>query len=80
MPVLMTGTQGSSPVGAMPEMAGEDVRLHDAVEYWESAQSALAHTGLLKAAMGMLPDEAKRIVDIDIRSYSEKEQHFDVRE
>ena len=56
----MTGVQGTSPAGEMPEMAGEDVRLHDAVTYWEGAQSALAHKGLLKSAMGMLPDEAKK--------------------
>ena len=47
-------------------MAGEDVRLHDAVQFWESAQAALAHAGLLKAAMGMEPDDAKQMVDLDL--------------
>ena len=60
-------TQGSTtPAGEMPIMAGEDVRLHDAVQFWESAQAALAHAGLLKAAMGMEPDDAKQIVDLDL--------------
>ena len=47
-------------------MAGEEMRLHDAVQFWESAQAALAHAGLLKAAMGMLPDDAAKIVDVDL--------------
>lgn len=40
-----------APLTSMPNMAGEDVRLHDAVQFWESAQTALAHEGLLKAAI-----------------------------
>ena len=62
----MTSNQGTTPVGDMPIMAGEDMHLHDAVQFWESAQTALAHASLLKAAMGMQPDEAKRIVDVDL--------------
>ena len=64
----MAGTQGASPVGSMPTMQGEDMHLHDAVAYWESAQTALAHASLLKAAMGMVPDDARRIVDMDIKA------------
>ena len=64
---LMVDGQGhASPTGSiMPTLAGEDLHLHDAVAYWESAQAALAHAGLLKAAMGMVPDDAAKIVDID---------------
>ena len=46
---LMAGTQGATPYGTMPVMAGEDVHLHDAVQYWENVQAALAHATLLKA-------------------------------
>ena len=62
----MADPQGktSSP-GGMPVMAGEEMHLHDAVAFWEAAQSALADEGLLKAAMGMEPDESRKIVDID---------------
>ena len=64
---LMVDGQGHpSPMGStMPILSGEDMHLHDAVAYWESAQAALAHAGLLKAAMGMTPDDAAKIVDID---------------
>ena len=63
----MAGVQGSAlPTGSMPVMQGEEMHLHDAVQYWESTQAALAHAGLLKAAMGMEPDEASKIVDIDL--------------
>ena len=62
----MTSDPGTKPAGEMPTMAGEDMHLYDAVQYWESAQTALAHASLLKAAMGMQPDEAKRIVDVDL--------------
>ena len=62
----MVDVQASTlPAGAMPKFAGEDMRLHDAVAYWEGAQAALAHAGLLKSAMGMIPDDASRIVDIN---------------
>ena len=63
---LMAGVQSKVAPGEMPILSGEDLRLHDAVAYWESAQGALAFNGLLKAAMGMEPDEAKKIVDIDL--------------
>ena len=63
----MAGVQGALPTGSMPIMSGEDMRLHDAVQFWESAQAALAQGGLLKAAMGMEPDESNKIVDIDLR-------------
>ena len=62
----MAGVQSKVAPGEMPILSGEDLRLHDAVAYWESAQGALAFNGLLKAAMGMEPDEAKKIVDIDL--------------
>ena len=55
--------------GDMPTLPGEDLHLHDADccgVLWESAQGALAFNGLLKAAVGMEPDEAKTIVDIDL--------------
>ena len=62
----MADVQGKiTPAGTMPQFAGEEMHLHDAVAYWESAQAALAHAGLLKAAMGMEPDDAAKIVDID---------------
>ena len=62
----MPSDQGTAPPDGMPVMVGEDMRLHDAVQFWESAQTALAHAGLLKAAMGMIPDEADQIVDLDL--------------
>ena len=63
----MADVQGfTSPAGTMPILPGEDLHLHDAVTYWESAQAALAHAGLLKAAMGMVPDDALKIVDMNI--------------
>ena len=62
----MASDQGTVPLQGMPVMAGEDMRLHDAVAFWESVQTALAHAGLLKAAMGMVPDEASQIVDMDL--------------
>ena len=52
---------------SMPEMSGEDMHLHEAVQFWESTQGFLAHAGLLKAAMGMEPDESEKIVDVDLR-------------
>ena len=55
----------STPDGTMPVMSGEDMHLHNAVEYWEGVQAALAHASILKAAMGMEPDESRKIVDID---------------
>ena len=62
----------SSPLtGTMPMLSGEDMHLHDAVSYWESAQAALAQAGLLKTAMGMEPDDALKIVDIDIAKLPE---------
>ena len=62
----MVDAQGQAlPAGTMPKFAGEEMRLHDAVAYWEGAQAALAHAGLLKSAMGMVPDDASKIVDID---------------
>ena len=42
------------------------MHLHDAVQYWENLQAALAHATLLKAAMGMEPDESRKIVDINL--------------
>ena len=63
----MAGVQGNALMtSTMPVMQGEEMHLHDAVQYWESTQAALAHAGLLKAAMGMEPDEASKIVDIDL--------------
>ena len=56
----------ATPDVAMPVMAGEDLHLHDAVSYWENVQAVLAHFSLLKAAMGMVPDDAKKIVDVDL--------------
>ena len=53
----MVDGQGNAPV--VPLLAGEEMRQHDAVEYWENIQAALAHAGLLKAAMGLEPDQAK---------------------
>ena len=50
----------------MPTMTGEEMHLHEAVQFWENVQAALAHAMLLKAAMGMEPDEAKQIVDVDL--------------
>ena len=47
-------------------MSGEDMHLHDAVAYWENIQAVLAHSGLLKAAMAMEPDDARKIVDVDL--------------
>ena len=67
----MTSNQGTTPVGDMPIMAGEDMHLHDAVQFWESAQTALAHAKLLKAAMDMIPDDAKTIVDVDLSELPE---------
>ena len=66
----MAVVQGKSPA-AMPLLAGEDLHLHDAVAYWESTQAALAHAGLLKAAMGMEPDDALKIVDINLNDLPE---------
>ena len=62
----MPSDQGNPPPDGMPVMVGEDMRLHDAVKFWESAQTALAHAGLLKTAMGLIPDEADQIVDLDL--------------
>ena len=68
----MVDIQGTTtPAGKMPVMAGEEMRLHDAVQFWESTQAALAHAGLLKAAMGMLPDDAAKIVDVDLEELPE---------
>ena len=64
----MASVQGTAPLTSMPIMAGEDMRLHDAVQFWESVQTALAHVGLLKSAMGLVPDEADQIVDLDLSS------------
>ena len=61
----MADHQGNTPHAGMPVMSGEEMHLHDAVAYWEAAQGALADAGLLKAAMGMEPDESRKIVDID---------------
>ena len=61
----MADHQGNTPHAGMPIMSGEEMHLHDAVAYWEAAQGALADAGLLKAAMGMEPDESRKIVDIN---------------
>ena len=64
----MASTQDQeSKASIMPIMSGEEMHLHDAVQYWESAQAALADAQLLKAAMGMQPDEAEKIVDVDLK-------------
>ena len=68
----MADVQGKiTPAGTMPQFAGEEMHLHDAVAYWESAQAALAYAGLLKTAMGMEPDDALKIVDIDLNKLPE---------
>ena len=66
----MAVAQGKISPAAMPTLAGEDMHLHDAVAYWESTQAALAHAGLLKAAMGMEPDDALKIVDTNLGDFT----------
>ena len=64
---LMVDVQGKTlAAGVMPVMASEDMHLHDSVSYWEGVQAALAHAGLLKSAMGMDPDDALKIVDVNL--------------
>ena len=63
----MADPQGKGST-AMPIMSSEEMHLHDAVAFWESVQAALANAGLLKAAMGMEPDESRKIVDVDPES------------
>ena len=48
---------------SLSKFPGENPVLHEAVHWWESAQTRLATAGLIKSATGKMPDAAARIID-----------------
>ena len=60
---MTTGTEDS---GILPTMASEEMRMHEAVQYWEDAQSALSGAGLLRVAQGLDPEEVEKYPVMDL--------------
>ena len=50
---------------------GETPILHEGVQWWESTQTKLATSQLLKSATGKTPDAAERIKDTPLRDIPE---------
>ena len=61
---------------------GENPRLHDSVQWWESSQTRFAASGLLTTAQGGAPTTAERIVDVPLDSLPDlpaDHPHFEKR-
>ena len=58
-------------VPALTKFPGENPVLHEAVQWWESAQTRLATAGLIKSATGKMPDAAERIIDTKLSEIPE---------
>ena len=59
----------------LPEFPGESPRLHEAVQWWEVAQTRIASAGLSLVVTGGLPASAARIVDTPLDTLPDLPAH-----